>query len=128
MWSDKCSAKQGKGKRVEWCFGTPAQKGDPEMVITYAKGEDISVMVRGCFWSKNGVIGRSDLYVLDRDFELKKHGYSARSYLDVLEDQMLRCWEPGLVFMQDGVLIYTAKVVKDWFTEYGSRGLASIFS
>ena len=77
MWSDECSAERGKGKRVEWCFGTPIQKWDPKMVTTYAKGKDISVMVWGCFWSKNGVIERSDLYVLDRDFESKKHGYSA---------------------------------------------------
>lgn len=30
-------------------------------------------MVWGCFWGD----GRCDLYVMDRDFESKKHGYSA---------------------------------------------------
>ena len=88
MWSDECSAERGKGKRVEWCFGIPIQKWDPEMVTTYTKGKDISVMVWGCFWSKNGIIGRSDLYVLDRDFESKKHGYSANSYIEVLDAQV----------------------------------------
>lgn len=91
MWSDECSAERGKGKGREWVFGTPAQKWDPNLVSTYHKGKDISVMVWGCFWGRNGVIGRSDLYVLDRDFESKKHGYSARSYLDVLDNQMHRC-------------------------------------
>ena len=117
MWSDECSAERGKGKRVEWCFGTPAQKWDPNLVTTYGKGKDISVMVWACFWGMDGVIGRSDLYVLDRDFESKKHGYSARSYLDVLEDQLPKCWQPGLVFMQDGASIHTANAVKDWFKD-----------
>ena len=119
MWSDECSAERGQGKRGVWVFGTPVQKWDPQLVSTYHKGKDISVMVWGCFWSKNGVIGRSDLYILDRDFEAKKHGYSARSYLEVLDDQLHRCWEPGLVFMQDNASIHTAKVVKDWFIEHG---------
>ena len=119
MWSDECSAERGKGKRAEWCFGTPAQKWDPKMVTTYSKSKDISVMVWGCFWKKDGVIGRSDLYILDCDYESKKHGYSSRSYLDVLEDQIPKCWQPGLVFMQDGASIHTAKSVQDFFTEHG---------
>ena len=119
MQSDERSARRRKGNRVEWCFGTPAQKQDPSLVTTYAKLKYISVIVQGCFWAKGGIIGRSDLYVVDRDFKSKKHGYSARSYLDVLEDQIPKCQEPGLIFMQDGALIHTAKLVMDWFKEMG---------
>ena len=72
-------------------------------------------MVWACFWFVQGKIRRSDLYILDRDFESKKHGYSARSYLEVLEDQMPKCWEPGLIFMQDNASIHTAFTVRDWF-------------
>jgi hypothetical protein len=54
------------------------------MIQTYKASRDISVMVWGCFWDN----GRSGLYVLDRDFESKKHGYSANSYLDVLNSQV----------------------------------------
>jgi hypothetical protein len=39
------------------------------MIETYKKGNDISVMVWGCF----GGSGRTDLYILDHDFESKKH-------------------------------------------------------
>jgi transposase len=56
---------------------------------------------------------------LNRDFESKKHGYSAKSYLEVLEDQLPTCWEPGLIFMQDNASIHTAKVVKKWFKDIG---------
>ena len=117
MWSDECSAERGKGKRGVWVFRTPAQKWDKQMIETYAKSKDISVMVWGCFWGREEGIGRSELYLLDRDFESKKHGYSARSYLDVLEDQMPKCWEPGLIFMQDGASIYTARAVRRWFQD-----------
>ena len=63
--------------------------------------------------------GRSDLFILEQDFELKKHGYSAQSYLDVLEDQLPQCQVPSLVFIQDNASIHTARVVKRWFQENG---------
>ena len=39
-------------------------------------------MVWGAFWAG----GRSDLYIIDRDFESAKHKYSAKLYLEVLDD------------------------------------------
>ena len=86
MWSDECSAERGTGKRGNWVFGLPAIKWHLDFVTTYNKLKDISVIVWGCFWRKNGKIGRLDLYILDWDFKSKKHGYSAWLYLDVLED------------------------------------------
>ena len=41
----------------------------------------MKVMVWAAFWGD----GVSDLYLLKRDFEAKKMGYSANSYLDVLD-------------------------------------------
>jgi len=54
---------------------------------------------------------------LDRDFESKKHGYSAKSYLEVLEDQMPKCWILELIFMQDNASIHTARAVQRCFLE-----------
>jgi hypothetical protein len=118
MWSDECSAERGKGKSEEWVFCTPPQKWQKEMVTTYKKGKDISVMVWACIWYKDGRVHKSDLVIMDRDFEAKKMWYSAQSYLAVLDDQMPRCWEPGLVFMQDNAPIHTAHAVRDWFIEH----------
>jgi hypothetical protein len=56
------------------------------------------------------------LYILDRDFESKKHEYSAMSYLEVLEDQILKCYKLGMTFMQDKASIHTTRVVKQWFS------------
>ena len=74
-------------------------------------------MVWACFWFVQGQIRRSELYPLDRDFELKKHMYSVRSYLEVLEDQMPKCQEPGLIFMQDNAPIYIVRAVRNQFLD-----------
>lgn len=55
------------------------------MIDLRKKGKDISVMVWGAI-SKNG--GMSDLIPLERDFESKKNGYSANSYIAVLEEAL----------------------------------------
>ena len=46
-------------------------------------------------------------------------GYSAKSYLKVLDDNLLSCYEPGLIFMQDNAPIHTAHKVRQWFDENG---------
>ena len=115
IWSDECSIERGRGKKQEWCFGTPEDKWKPSHVQTYSTGKGLSIMVWAAFWGS----GRSDLVFLDRDFDSKKLGYSARSYITVLEDQLPKCWIPGRVFMQDNAPIHMAKAVSDWFTEQG---------
>ena len=115
IWSDECSVERGTGKRREWSFRTPAQKYDKDMVQPYKKGHDVSIMVWACFWGMH----RSELYALTRDSEAKRNGYSANSYIQVLDDNLLGIYEPGLIFMQDNAPIHTAKKVKKWFEENG---------
>jgi len=117
IWSDECSAERGAGKSQEWVFCQPAQKWQKEMVSTHKKGKDICLMVWAAIWWKYGKVHKSDLVILGRDWESKKMGYTANSYLDVLDDQLPRIYEPGLIFMQDNAPIHTAKKVKDWFEE-----------
>jgi hypothetical protein len=117
MWSDECSAERGRGKKQEWCWRTSEQKWNPEMITTYKSGKDIKVMVWGCFWGTEEGTERSELYILDRDFESKKHGYLAVSYLEVLEDQIPKCFQLGMTFMQDNASIHTARVVRQWFAD-----------
>jgi transposase len=59
---------------------------------------------------------------MDRDFESANHGYSADSYLEVLEAELAPIYltlPPGYVFMQDNASIHTAYKVKDWFRDRG---------
>ena len=70
-------------------------------------------MVWASFWDT----GRSSLYIMDRDFESKKHGYSAESYLEVLDDQVGLIFEElgrnrdKYDFIQDNTSIYTVRKV-----------------
>lgn len=118
MFSDECSAERGKGQEQEWVYGCPADKWKPEFVTTYKAGKQMRVMVWAAFWGK---AERTKLYILERDFESKKHGYTANSYIDVLEARVLEHYHDDLVFMQDNAPIHTAKKVKEWFEQHGIR-------
>lgn len=85
IWSDEASVARGSGKGREWVFGTSNQKWDKDKLQETPKGKAFRVMIWGAFWGS----GRSDLYMLARDWEAKKHGYSAASYIKVLEDNLL---------------------------------------
>jgi hypothetical protein len=116
VWSDECSVERGSGERgTEWCFRTPQQKWNKEMIQTRKKGKDHCYMIWAAFWGSE----KSDIYSLERDFEAKKRGYSAASYLAVLDQNLLGIYEPGLIFMQDNAPIHTARAVLAWFEEYG---------
>jgi transposase len=81
-------------------------------------------MVWGCFWDD----GRTNLYIMDRDFESKKHSYSAENYLEVLEGELeptLRSILKGYYFIQDNASIHTAKKVKQWFIDHGVTTLTN---
>ena len=73
---------RGAGARRTWVFRISSQKWDKEMVDTYTKGKDISVIIWGAIW----VGGRLDLFIMNRDETLKKQGYNAASYFEVLKD------------------------------------------
>ncbi len=113
MWSDECSAERGRGKLIEWVFGLREDKWKPSHVTTYKKGKDLRVIVWAAFW---GFGNRTPLYIMDRDFESKKNGYSANSYIEVL-DAHVQYMDDDLCFMQDNASIHTAQKVKDWFIE-----------
>jgi transposase len=83
------------------------------MICPYKKSKDISVMIWGAIHGN----GRSDVVIMERDPDANKSGYTANSYLLVLNDQLPRTWQPGMTFMQDNASIYTAKKIKEWFTQ-----------
>jgi len=118
MWSDECSVERGKEGEIVWVWGMSEDKWKPSHVVTYKKGKGMRVMVSAAFWGEGE---RSDLLILERDFESKKHGYSANSYLTLLEDLVLPNYTDGLIFMQDNAPIHTARKVTAWFAEHGIR-------
>jgi hypothetical protein len=115
IFSDECSVERGAGERRPWVFRTPSQKWDKDMIVTYKKGKDISIMIWGAIW----IGGRSDVVIMERDPTAERNGYTSASYMEVLEDQMPRCWQPGMTFMQDNARIHTSRAVRSWFEDQG---------
>ncbi len=64
-------------------------------------------MVWGAIWHG----GRSDLVIMERDEESKREGYSANSYIIVLDENMPNCFNPDISFMQNNARIHTAKKI-----------------
>ena len=42
-------------------------------------------------------------------------GYSANSYIDILDQNLVEFYEPDQIFMQDNAPIHTIKKVRLWF-------------
>src|SRR2546423_1045277 len=78
------------------------------MVEPYKKGKDIRIMIWGAIW----IGGRSDVMMMVRDEASPKKGFSRYSYLEVLEEAIPSCWQPGQIFMQDNAPIHTANVIQ----------------
>jgi hypothetical protein len=114
IWSDECSVEKGAGKRPTWVFRMVNEKWDKKMIDPCTTGKALSQMIWAAF---SGVGGSSEIYVLERDFESKKHGYSAKSYLDCLKEMMPQIWRDDLSFMHDNARIHTAGSVKTWLDE-----------
>ena len=81
------------------------------MIQPYKKRHDVSVMI----WTVIHDDERSDLIRLSRDFEAKKKDYSTNSYLEILNEHLLKIYRSDMTFQQDNALIHTAKKVKQWF-------------
>ena len=62
--------------------------------------------------------GRYEIIFMERDEEALRQGYSANSYLAVLDEEIPRIQSPGITFMQDGARIHTARKVVNQFIDY----------
>ena len=118
MWSSECSAERGRGQEQLWVFGTPSDKWNPSHVLTYKKGKQLRVMAWAAFWGHGK---RTPLYILERDWEAKNHGYYAQFYNEILEDNLPYHYTDDLIFIQDNAPIHTAHTVRDWLRENGIR-------
>jgi hypothetical protein len=115
IWSDECSVELGSGKCHKYVFrlNLHGEKWKKKYIEPYKKGKSVRIMVWAAIWGKN----RSDLVRLERDFEAKKQGYTATSYIALLDKVMPTIWEPGLTFMHDNAPIHSAKKVTKWLQD-----------
>lgn len=86
------------------------------MIQSYKKGKGVSVMIWGVFYGRGE---QSGLLRLSRDPDAKRNGYTAASYVGVLDEELPTLYEPGLLFMQDNAFIHISRLVREWFEENG---------
>lgn len=56
---------------------------------------------------------------MTRDENSCRNGYSAASYLEILEENLFAIYSPEMSFMQDNAPIHTARIIKKFFEENG---------
>lgn len=52
--------------------------------------------------------------VIERDLEAPHQGYSAQSYIKVLEQELPRMYTPDFIFQHDNAPIHTVNATREW--------------
>lgn len=120
MFTDECSVERGRGAKPAFVFRTPAQKWTKEMVETEPAGKQLRQMVWGAIWGQCPIY-RSNCIALERDFDAKKNGYSSRSYIKILDENLLILYQDHLLFAQDNAPIHKSKATMKWLNDNGVR-------
>lgn len=117
IWSDECSVEIGKGKQNLWVFRPHGfgEKWNKEYIIPFKKGKGFSFMIWAAIWGD----GHSEINRLSRDEDAPHRGYTARSYLEILEPNLAAIWTQDMTFMQDNAPIHSSHKVKDWLQHHG---------
>jgi hypothetical protein len=106
---NECSLERGTGFSADWVFCTKDQVWGKEMVDGFNKGKGLTQMFWACFsWGM-----RNELIDMERDQDAPKNGYTSKSYVWALQEDLVPVYEPGDVFQQDDTRIHTAK----WSTD-----------
>ncbi len=113
IWSNEAFVTRESGKTREWMFETFKQKWNRDKVMKILNEKIFFIMIWRAFWDSE----RSNLYLLDRDFEFKKHDYSAVFYIQILNHNLTSIWESELMFMQNNASIHRVRKSKLWFQE-----------
>ena len=56
-----------------------------------------------------------------RDPTARANGYTAKSYLTILQDGLLPIHKPDMIYQQDGAPTHTAKVSEKWLKDHGIK-------
>jgi hypothetical protein len=116
LFSDEASIELSRGKKRVWVFRTPGQKWDTNMIDPQAKGKQLSVMIWGAI---NLLDGKLELGLLERDEESPGGGYTAGSYIKILDENLLPAYYPGYMYQQDNARIHTAKRTQKYLESHG---------
>lgn len=115
IFTDECSLERGSRKRPTWVWCYKGHRLDIANVDTYEKSKDLSIMI----WAAILLEDRSNIAFMRRDESLPRGGYSAKSYIEILDNQAGQLYSDGMLWQQDNASIHTAGIVKLWFEAHG---------
>jgi uncharacterized protein YukE len=117
IWSDECSIQLGKGKGQQWVWRLDqlASKWKKENITPYIKPNKVSIMIWAAIWGGDHL----EINQMTRDENSQRNGYSAASYLEILEENLFAIYSPEMSFMQDNAPTHTARIIKEWFEDNG---------
>jgi hypothetical protein len=115
IWTDECSVEVGKGKRDQWVFrlNQSGEMWKKKYIQPYSKSKNISIMIWAAIWGG----GHSEAIEMTGDPNDPKKGYSARSYLSLLEEMIPTIWSPGIIKVSMASLL---KVLATYLMKRGS--------
>jgi transposase len=116
LFSDEASIELSKGKKQVWVFRTSSQKWDTNMIDPAAKGKQLSVMIWGAI---NLLDGKLKLGLMERDTESFGGGYTAGSYIKILDENLLPAYYSGYQYQQDNARIHIAKKTQEYLESHG---------
>ena len=67
--------------------------------------------------------GRLELIAIERDPTVVKEGYSAKSYIQALEDGLMLIYKPLDIYQMDSALIYILNLIKQQLETYSIQTL-----
>jgi hypothetical protein len=86
-----------------------------ENIAPYMKLKKVSIMIWAAIWGSSHL----EINQMTRDENSCRNGYSAASYLEILEENLFTIYSPEMSFMQDNAPIHTARIIKKFFEENG---------
>lgn len=92
-------------KQWAWMFRFAKKKWKKEIIQPVFKVKGITVIG----WADFGQENKSDLYKFVKNLESKKIVYSANSYKEISENNILVIWHPILIFVKANILTDKAK-------------------
>ena len=76
-------------------------------------------MVYAYFWYNSCL----ELIAMERDSLVAKEGYSARCYIQALEDGLIPIYKPLDIYQINNTLIYALNLIKEWLETHGVQTL-----
>lgn len=114
VFSDECSVERNAGASGVWVFRYPWEKFKTDFCVPSAKGKDLTVMIYAAFAGT----GEGVVVVMRRDPASKKGGYSARSYVQALEEAIPTVYKKGMYYLQDNAPIHKADLTLEWLKKH----------